>query len=63
MRRHPYTPQEAHQRGREIAPLRATHQAGIVIKGEHAGQAMLEQKLDDHLEEGLGIEITAHLAV
>ncbi len=60
---HPYTPEEAHQRGGEIPSARATNQAGVVVKGEHAGQAMLAEKLGHHLEEHRGIEIAAHLAV
>jgi hypothetical protein len=57
MRNHPHTPEEAYQRGGEIASGRAANQAGVIVKGEHAGQAMLAQKLGDHLEEGFRIEL------
>src|SRR5712692_5795760 len=54
---HPHTPEEAHQRGGEIPSGRAANQAGVIVKGEHARQAMLAEKLGHHLEERLGIEI------
>jgi hypothetical protein len=60
---HPKTPEKAHQRGGEIASGRAADQARIIVKGEHAGQAMLAEKLGHHLEEGFGIEIAADLAL
>jgi hypothetical protein len=58
---HPNTPQEAHQRRGEIPPARTEDLAGIVIKGEHRGPAMLAQKLGHGREQGFGIEITLHL--
>jgi hypothetical protein len=54
---HPHTPEEAHQRGREIASGRAANQARVIVKGEHPRQAILAQKLGDHLEEGFRIEL------
>ena len=63
MRDHPKAEQEAHQGGREIPSRSTADKAGVIVKGEHAGQAMLAEKLGYHLEERLGIEIAAHLAV
>ena len=57
-----------HQRKRdlcrgEITATGAAYKAWIIVKGEHAGQAMLAKKLGHHLKESFGIEIAAHLAV
>jgi len=60
---HPKTEQEAHQGGREIPSTRTADQAGIIIKGEHARQAMLAEKLSHDLEERLGIELATRLAM
>ena len=60
---HSDTPQEAHQRGGEIAALWAADKTGIIVKGQHAGQTVLAEKLDHHLEEGFRIKIAPHLAV
>ena len=60
---HAKTEQEAHQRGGEIPSGRAANQAEVVVKGEHAGQAMLGEKLGHHFEERFGIEIAAHFSV
>lgn len=60
---HCHTPEKAHERGGEIAATGTAQQAGIILKGEHAGQAMPAQKRDHHLEERLGIEIAASRAV
>jgi len=59
----PKTEQEAHQRGGEIPSRRAADKAGVIVKGQHPGQAMVAQKLGHHLEEGFGIEIATYLAV
>ena len=60
---HAKTEQEAHERGGEIPSRRAEDLAGVIVKGEHLGQAMLAQKLGHHLEESFGIEIAAHFSV
>ena len=60
---YPHTPEKAHQRRGEIAATRTAHEAWIIVKGEHAGQAILAEKLGYHLEERFRIEIAAHLAV
>jgi hypothetical protein len=60
---HPQTEQKAHQGGREISSRRAEDLARVVIKSEHAGQAMLAQKLSHQLSERFGIEIATHLVV
>ncbi len=60
---HPKTEQEAHQGRREIASLGTAHQAGIIVKGEHARQAVQAEKLSHYLEERLGIEIATHFTV
>jgi hypothetical protein len=48
-RLHAKTEQEAHQRGGEIPSRRAEDLAGVMVKGEHLGQAMRAQKLGHHL--------------
>ena len=63
MRYHPKTPEKAHQRGGEIASRRAADQTRVIVKGEHAGQAMLAEKLGHHFEEGFRIEVATYLAV
>src|SRR5260370_596386 len=60
---HPKTEQEAHQRGGEIASRRAANKAGVIVKGEHLGQAMLAQKLGHRFQQGFRIEVTPHLTV
>src|SRR5215831_4149284 len=60
---HSKTPEEAHQRGGEIAATWAADKAGIVIKGEPSRQAMRAQKLGDHLQQGFGIEIRSDLSM
>ncbi len=51
--RHAHTPEEANQRGGEIAATGTAHKAGIVIKGEHGRQAVLAQKLGHHFRASL----------
>ena len=46
---HAKTEQEAHQRGGEIPSRRAADKAGVMVKGEHLGQAMRAHKLGHHL--------------
>ncbi len=58
---HPKAQQETHQRGREVAATGTAHKARIVIKGEQRRQAMLAEKLGDHFQQGLGIELSPDL--
>ena len=46
---YPDTEQKADQCRREIAPGRASDEAGIILEGEHVRSAMLTQKLGHHL--------------
>jgi hypothetical protein len=46
---HAKTEQEAHERGGEIPSRRAEDLAGVIVKGEHLGQAMRAEKLGHHL--------------
>ena len=59
----PETEEETHQCRREIAPRRASDEAGIVIEGEHGRPTMLAQELGYHLQQDFGIEVRSDLSM
>jgi hypothetical protein len=60
---HAHTPEEAHQRGREIPSRSASDKAWVIVKGEYGRQTMLTQKLGHHLQQGFGIKLGSDLPV
>jgi len=58
---HPEAQQKAYQRRGEIAATGTADKARIIIKGEQSRQAVLAEKLGNHLQQGFGIEISSDL--
>ena len=57
MRCHPHAPKKAHERGGEIPSSSTANQTGVIINRQHSRQAMLAEKLGNHLQESFRIEV------